>query len=236
MFDKSKLMAGVQEVLYGSDQDCVKDTVIKKFVLLVKVCLGTDAVGIRLHEGDDFPYYTTIGFTESFVVAENSLCGRDASGNLILDKDGRPMLACTCGALLRGKISYGFPGCTSGGSLCVNSTSALLTSIPENNLPSGFRGRCHKDGYESVCLVPIRHNSNTIGLLQANSQKQDAFDGGVVEVLEDACGLLAELLEPILEDEARIAEENRQMGEHLRLSAREISDIILKMPDPPDSV
>lgn len=235
-FDRKRLMAGVQELLYGPGQDCQKETIIKRFVLLVKSCLGTDAVGLRLCEGDDFPYYTTIGFTESFVVAEKSLCGRDASGNILRDKDGRAMLACTCGALLRGNISQGFPGYTTGGSLCTNGNSALLAGIREEDLPAGFRGRCHKEGYESVCIVPIRCNQKVIGLLQANSHKPNAFQEGVVETLEDACYLLGDFLAPLLEEEAKVEIETHQMEKHLTAVTREIKDIIMKMPDPPNLV
>ena len=38
---------------------------------------GCEAVGVRLKEGDDFPYFETRGFSQEFVQAESSLCGRE---------------------------------------------------------------------------------------------------------------------------------------------------------------
>ncbi|MDP2324199.1 MAG: PAS domain S-box protein, partial [Gammaproteobacteria bacterium] len=45
--------------------------------------LGCEAVGIRVQEGDDFPYYETRGFPAEFVRTENSLCAWDANGELL---------------------------------------------------------------------------------------------------------------------------------------------------------
>ena len=49
---------------------------------------GCEAVGIRLREGDDFPYYETRGFPAEFVQAENYLCARDANQELLRDSQG----------------------------------------------------------------------------------------------------------------------------------------------------
>ena len=43
---------------------------------------GFEAVGIRLKDGDDYPYFEASGFTEEFMRMENSLCERDAYGQL----------------------------------------------------------------------------------------------------------------------------------------------------------
>ena len=42
---------------------------------------GCEAVGVRLKEGDDYPYFETRGFTQEFVQAESSLCGHDATAS-----------------------------------------------------------------------------------------------------------------------------------------------------------
>ena len=53
---------------------------IRDILLLVKEFTGFEAVGIRLHEGDDYPYYETSGFPAAFVQAEKHLCQRNGCG------------------------------------------------------------------------------------------------------------------------------------------------------------
>ena len=47
---------------------------IQEILGMVKEFTGFDAVGIRLRDGEDFPYFETRGFPAHFVEAENSLC------------------------------------------------------------------------------------------------------------------------------------------------------------------
>jgi len=63
--------------------------------------LGVDASGLRLREGDDFPYFTTVGFSKEFVLAESSLCQRDHSGPPVRDQLGNVVLECMCRNVIR---------------------------------------------------------------------------------------------------------------------------------------
>ncbi len=47
---------------------------------------GCEAVGIRLKDGYDYPYFETRGFPKEFVLAENSLC---AAGRRRQDRSGQ---------------------------------------------------------------------------------------------------------------------------------------------------
>jgi hypothetical protein len=49
------------------DQKNKGDDFIREILMLIKVVAGCDAVGIRFREGEDFPYYETIGFEEDFM-------------------------------------------------------------------------------------------------------------------------------------------------------------------------
>ena len=50
---------------------------------------GCEAVGVRLRDGDDFPYFETRGFPPEFVQMENQLCLRDADGDVVRDSHGQ---------------------------------------------------------------------------------------------------------------------------------------------------
>ncbi|MGA2500690.1 MAG: PAS domain-containing protein, partial [Tepidisphaeraceae bacterium] len=65
---------------------------------------GCEAVGIRLREGVDFPYYEARGFPAEFVRAENSLCALEVAGQPVRDGAGNPVLECMCGNILSGRF------------------------------------------------------------------------------------------------------------------------------------
>lgn len=209
-------------MFYGKDDECTKELVLKKFIVLVKESTGFDAVGLRLKEGEDYPYYTTIGFTDAFVVAEMSLCKRDAQGGIVRDTSGMACLDCMCGNIIRGRTDPSFPFFTEDGSFCSNHTSALLAGTTPEQRGSDTRNRCNGEGYESVCLVPIRWGDTTIGLLQMNNREKDAFNLDMVHIMEDACRLLGEVIGPLLDSEDRARVELAAMGEHIKKSIDEL--------------
>src|SRR4030042_2638145 len=90
---------------------------ISDILLMVKSHTNFEAVGIRLSEGDDFPYYQTNGFSEDFVRAERFLCVHDEEGKLGRDEVGNPVLECMCGNILCGRTNPSLPFFTEGGSL-----------------------------------------------------------------------------------------------------------------------
>ena len=206
---------------------------MRKFVLAVKDSLCTDAVGVRLHEGDDYPYYTTIGFTESFVSAELSLCRRDGNGCAIRDRTGSVALDRMCGNVISGRTDSGKPFFTSGGSFCSFGTTGLLAGTTKEQRGSDTRDRCNGEGYETVCLVPIRDGDSVVGLLQVNDRREDAFDPSVVPVLEEVCLLFGEVIGDVLAEEAKVEAETRSMGLDLAKRIAEIRIMVSGAPEPP---
>ena len=80
------------EILELLNQRVVKSDVIERIAELVRSSTGIEAVGVRLREGDDFPYLVAIGFPDDFIKAENSLCSRNGSGEIVRDSEGNPVL------------------------------------------------------------------------------------------------------------------------------------------------
>ncbi len=148
---------------------------VREIGRLIKKSTGIDAVGVRLKEGDDFPYYVTCGFPAVFVEAENSLCARDPSGEPIRDSAGNPVLECMCGNIIQGRTDHSLPFFTEGGSFWTNSTTELLASTTEEDRQARTRNRCNAEGYESVALIPLRSDGEIIGLLQLDDCRRDVF-------------------------------------------------------------
>ena len=150
----------------------------------IQEATGFEAVGIRLREGDDFPYFVTEGFAGEFVRAESSLCERGPGRKPAKDEQGHPVLQCVCGTVLAGRTDPSKPFFTEGGSFWTNSTTDLLASTPDKDLGRHLRGRCNRAGYESVALVPIRSGAETIGLMQLNGFGRNRLTPTMIGFLE----------------------------------------------------
>lgn len=145
---------------------------------------GCNAVGIRLQEGEDFPYFETRGLPSEFILHENRLCATDVSGELIRDSQGNPVLECMCGNVICGRFDPTLPFFTENGSFWTNSTTDLLSSSSESDRQARTRNRCHGEGYESVALIPLRYGDKILGLLQFNDFRRDRFDISKIMLFE----------------------------------------------------
>lgn len=157
---------------------------ISDILRILKKSTGFSALGLRLREADDFPYYQTIGFSDHFVESERYLCVHDATGRVVCDTQGQPELACMCGVVLRGRIDPRFPFFTEGGSFWCNSTTDLLASTTEEDRQAITRNHCNRAGYESVALVPLRVGNEIIGLLQFNDHRRHQFTPKMIAFFE----------------------------------------------------
>jgi|GEM_PF-1829545 len=176
---------------------------IKSVVEYLRSWTGCEAVGIRIHEGDDYPYYETSGFPEQFVQLENRLCQYDANNEAIRDSDGSVILECMCGNVLSGRIDSSKPFFTSHGSFWSNCTSDLLASTTDDDRQTRTRNRCNGEGYESVALIPLRSGENTAGLMQFNDKRKGLFTPELIGLLERIGENIASV---IMEKQAREAQ------------------------------
>jgi PAS domain S-box-containing protein len=150
----------------------------------IKKGTGFEAIGIRLKEGDDFPYYATNGFPEDFVLAERRLCAYDKDGKIVRDQQGNPVLECMCGNIVCGRTDASLPFFTENGSFWTNSTTDLLASTTEEDRQSRTRNRCNGEGYESVALIPLKSGDEVIGLLQLNDHRRNRFTLEMIHFFE----------------------------------------------------
>ena len=163
---------------------------------------GCQAVGIRLRDGDDFPYYETRGFPPEFVLAENRLCALDANSQVVRDDAGNPLIECMCGNVICGRFDPSKPFFTTHGSFWTNSTTELLASTTEADRQARTRNRCNGEGYESVALLPLRLSEQRFGLLQLNDRRKDVFSPETIGLWERFADYLAAALAKLLGDEA----------------------------------
>jgi GAF domain-containing protein len=171
------------------------DTALHRALAYLQNLTGCEAAGMRLQEGDDFPYFTTSGFSKQFVEAESNLCRKMSGGETAKDKSGNPILECMCGNVLRMRVDPSKVFFTKGGVFWTNSTTELLATTTVEDRLAPTRNRCNGEGYESVALVPLRKGDTTFGLLQFNDKRKDLFTPEIIALLEEVSGFVASVLE-----------------------------------------
>ncbi len=83
------------------------------------------------------------------------------------------------------------PFFTKHGSFWTNSTSELLASTSESDRQARTRNRCNGEGYESVALIPLRSQGETLGLIQLNDSRKGIFTAESIALFERLCDSVA---------------------------------------------
>ena len=203
---RQEMITRILELL--SSQKDVR-SLIKNIITLIKDYTDFEAIGIRLKEGDDYPYFETVGFDDDFVEKERYLCSRDDSGQIIYDVNGNPYLECMCGNIIEGRTNPSLPFFTEGGSFWTNSTTKLLASTSDQDRQARTRNRCNGEDYESVALIPLKADKDLIGLLQLNDRRAGLFTLEMIHHLEGIGVSIGGSIQRIHAEEALQEAENR---------------------------
>lgn len=206
-----------QEILLLLNDMGSQEQALQRVIGLVKATTGVDAVGIRLQNGDDFPYSYQEGFPQDFLQKENSLLSRMRDGGICRDNCGNVCLECTCGLVITGKIDPANPNFTRGGSAWTNDSCPSLPLPTPVDLRTNPRDECIHQGFASVALIPIRAKGRIVGLLQLNGYKKGIFNPGGIEALEDIAENIGEAMLRKQAEENLIANERflRTLTDHL---------------------
>ncbi|MCK4399830.1 GAF domain-containing protein [Candidatus Bathyarchaeota archaeon] len=227
------------DVLQRLNRAETPDEAIEQILTAVKEFTGVSAVGIRLRDGDDYPYYYYDGFSDVHVEMESSLCGYDDEGNLIRGRGGKPVLECMCGLVIQGRTDGSKPFFTEGGSFHSNNTSELLrATITDEGMLTHTRNVCNAEGYESVALIPLRSKDSIIGLLQLNDEDEGRYTEEMILFLEGLGESIGIALAHMKEEERRRnaeAERERLLYRYM-LRLRELNTLynVSELLDKPD--
>jgi hypothetical protein len=173
---------------------------------------GLEAKGIRLKDGNDYPYFEKSGFPKEFMRLENSIFVRNDFGQSICDSDGYPIHECMCGNVICGRFDSSKPFFTARGSLWINCTTELLATTIEDDRQAHTCNRCNGEGYESVVLIALRVGDDRLGLLQLNDKRKGQFTLETISMWERLADYLAIALAKTQSEESlQKAHENLQM-------------------------
>jgi len=191
---------------------------IRDLLALLREGTGFQALGIRLRDGDDFPYYETLGFPADFIEAESFLRRAGAPAPVGPCPGPLSSLEGMCGRVLSGGYDPALSFFTPGGSFWTNQASALPESELEKVACQGVRARCRTSGYESIALIPLRSGREIVGLLQLNDSRPHRFTREMITFLE---GLGASI---------GIAVDRHETEEARRESERRLSTLMSNLP------
>jgi hypothetical protein len=193
MFDEKLLKDFFEKINKMED----KNNFLQEILVFLKKITTSDSIGIRLKSKGDYPYYTTLGFTNYFVKMENFLCKKTKNKGIKIDKDGMPIYECMCGAIITGNIDLNAECFTKFGSFVTNNSTDLAVKNKDFLQKYYIRGRCGEMGYKSILLVPISIGKTNVGLIQLNSFRADAYGKDVVKVVEKTAANLGITLQNI---------------------------------------
>ena len=152
---------------------------IRDIILLIKQSNDFEAVGIRIKEKDNYPYYETNGFPEKFVKKADNICKNNS-----INRSNKKIYECMCGRIVTAKTNPDLPCFTKNGSFWTNDLSKLLKENPNNISKSFSRNNCINTGYRSIALIPIKTNSEIIGVIQINDKRRNILSYEILRTLE----------------------------------------------------
>jgi PAS domain S-box-containing protein len=161
----------------------------------IKVKMGFEEVGIRLQNGDEFPYFSQNSFSEDYAHVEDSLDARRSLCGLGMTPDGTRRLECTCGLVISGRIDPTNPLFTTNGSFWTNNASSLIGLSAELDPRTNPRNVCLREGFHSVALIPIRANQEIVGLLRLSDRKKGCFTLEMIQFFESVSASIGVALE-----------------------------------------
>jgi PAS domain S-box-containing protein len=167
---------------------------IQRSLVRIKAAVEVDAVGFRLQQGEDYPFFAQDGFPEGFLTREASLLRRSPDGGCCRDADGNASLDCVCGLVLSGRVDPANPMFTVGGSAWTSPAAPLLELPADRDRGTQPRNVCIRFGYNSVALIPIRAKGRIVGLLQLNDRRPGRFTRPAIEALEDVAQNIGEAI------------------------------------------
>lgn len=122
-----------------------------------------EALGIRLYDGKNYPYYAYEGLEGVYVIKEPDLCFFKPTLQTIRFPNNKTwQVGCLCREVMEGKVDQDLPFFTARGSFWANNISSFLSSPNPN---------CLYYGYDSVALIPIKDDKNCIGLIKLLSNR-----------------------------------------------------------------
>jgi PAS domain S-box-containing protein len=183
-----KMIQAANSFLLITNRHTHMQPMLKEFLAEIKALTHCSAAAVRIMDQDGhIPYAEAEGFSSDFCALEGNLSIHSNEG--------------MCVRVIRNDPDGLAPYFTRNGSYFVNSTSALLSAITEDQR-NILRNTCHRYGYESLALIPIRSGNTTLGLIHVADREPGAITEDVIKILESAALQLATAIQRVCAEQA----------------------------------
>jgi len=160
---------------------------IQEVISMVFNWFGCEGAGIRLRQGDAFPFFESRGLPADFLSDKKLYCPLSLIGHSA-SAEGKTLIGadpgCMCARVLSGRLDPARPFFTENGAFWTNNLDAFLASRAAGDQPGADRIQCRQAGFASVAVVPLRHGQETLGLLQLNDTRKNRFSAQSIQLLE----------------------------------------------------
>ena len=193
---------------------------LKEFIAEIMEMTKCSAAAVRIMDQEgNIPYAEAVGFSDDFCSME---------GNLSIHSD-----VGMCARVIKNDPDGLAPYFTQNGSYFVNSTSALLSTITDDQ-KNILRNTCHRYGYESLALIPIRSANATLGLIHVADREPDAIDADIVKILESAALQLGTAIQRVYAEQAlkeSYDELETRVGQRTEMLERAKNQLLLEIEE-----
>ena len=161
---------------------------LRDFVAEIKMVSGCSAAAVRiLDEGGRIPYAASDGFDADFCSLKEPLSVHSHKG--------------MCARVINKQMESHASLFTKYGSYYVNSTSRFLSTASEDQTRL-MRNTCHRFGYETLALIPIRSGDLALGLIHVADREVNRLTDNKIEMLEGAALQLGTAIERVRAEQA----------------------------------
>ena len=193
---------------------------MQEFIAEIKTLTKCSAAAIRImDEQGMIPYAEADGFSPDFCSLENNLSIHSNEG--------------MCARVIKNDPDSLAPYFTHNGSYFINSMSAFLSTATAKQ-KSILRNNCHRFGYESLALIPIRSGNKTLGLIHVADQEPNAITAGIVEILEGAALQLGTAIQRVFAEQAlkeSYDELETRVGQRTEMLERAKNQLLLEVEE-----
>ena len=185
--DEARIQAANRFLIIGNRHTQMQP-LLNDFVAETKVVGGCTAVAIRILDADGrIPYLAYDGFDSDFCNLKEPLSAHSNKG--------------MCARVINNHREPHASFFTTYGSYYINSTSKFLASSSEDQR-GVMRNTCHRYGYETIALIPIRSRDRTLGLIHIADREANRLSKNAVEMLEAAALQLGTAIERVQAEQA----------------------------------
>lgn len=160
---------------------CLRENFLALIVEKISAWTDCEAVGIRVINGENFmPYEAYVGFSYEFWKSEKCL-------SLCEDQ-------CVCIRVVNGNSDFfDEPLLTEEGSIWANNLQKFGQSIPPELL-SRYRDKCIESQFETLAVLPIRHNGKVLGIIHLADRQKNMLPQEKMQILESVTPAIGEVI------------------------------------------